>query len=120
MNKGRNAVERDAPDGAALVDLLGPTGEAFFRAMLDALPPIAFIIRPDGTAELYNRALQDFAGAPLGGDWQSRAALLHPEDRARVAAAREAAVAARSEDTLRGPLRRPHRGHRRHFLRHTA
>ncbi|HEX9489086.1 MAG TPA: PAS domain-containing protein, partial [Stellaceae bacterium] len=99
MNKGRNAVERDAPDGAALVDLLGPTGEAFFRAMLDALPPIAFIIRPDGTAELYNRALQDFAGAPLGGDWQSRAALLHPEDRARVAAAREAAVAAGSEYT---------------------
>src|SRR5258708_7141473 len=98
-NQGRHAVEKDGPEVSTLVDLLGVTGEAFFRAMLDALPQIAFVIRPDGTAEFYNRALRDFVAAPLGSDVQSRAALFHPEDRQRFVPAREPAAPARPADT---------------------
>src|SRR5713226_9253823 len=116
-NQGRNAVERYGTEVATLVDLLGVTGEAFFRAMLDALPQIAFVIRPDGTAAFYNRALRDFVAAPLGSDVQSRAALFHPEDRLRFVTAREAAVAAGSAYTIEARLRRHDGAYRWHAIR---
>jgi PAS domain S-box-containing protein len=117
-SKGRNAVENQGPDGVALADLLGGvTGEAFIRAMLDTLPQIAFVIRPDGSAEYYNRALRDFAGAVLGSDMLSRTALLHPEDRERLLAARAAAVAIGSAYTVEARLRRHDGVYRWHIIR---
>ncbi len=110
-------MEKDGTEVATLVDLLGVTGEAFFRAMLDALPQIAFVIRPDGTAAFYNRALRDFVAAPLGSDVQSRAALFHPEDRQRFVTAREAAVAAGSAYTIEARLRRHDGAYRWHAIR---
>jgi PAS domain S-box-containing protein len=113
-------VEKNRADGAALVDLLGgATDEAFVHAMLDALPQIAFVIRPDGMAAYYNRTFRDYAGAALGDDRQSRAALLHPEDRKAVAATRAAAVAAGRGYTLEARLRRHDGGYRWHLIRAT-
>ncbi|HKW53483.1 MAG TPA: hypothetical protein VJO12_07315, partial [Stellaceae bacterium] len=75
----RQAATMAGPDGPVLAGVLGTGGAQFFRAVLDALPQIASIIRPDGTAEFYNRALRDYAGAELGLDPRARLALVHPE-----------------------------------------
>jgi PAS domain S-box-containing protein len=93
--------------------VLGSAGAAFFRAVLDALPQIAAIIRPDGMAEFHNRALRDYAGAALGVDRRARLALVHPEDRARIAQA----VAAGGAYTLEARLRRQDGVFRWHVIR---
>jgi PAS domain S-box-containing protein len=97
---------------AAVMEWQSGAGAAFFRALLDALPHIAAIIRPDGMAEFYNRALRDYAGGALGRDRRARLKLVHPEDRVRVAAA----VAAGAACTVEARLRRQDGAFRWHVI----
>jgi len=85
---------------AAVMEWQNGAGAAF--AVLDALPQVAALIRSDGIAEFYNRALRDYAGDTLGRDRRARLKLVHPMDRARVAAA----VAAGAACTIEARLRR--------------
>jgi PAS domain S-box-containing protein len=68
-----------------------------FRSMLEALPQMAFVIRSDGHAVYYNREFHDYVGREVGPEPASRDALLHPEDRQRLAGARRAAFRSRTE-----------------------
>src|SRR5437588_7396549 len=86
--------------------------EERFRLMLEALPQAAFIIRADGNAEYYNQALRDYVGAPIGADRDSRTALHHPQDQARLEAARRRGTAAGKEYTVELRIRRPDGGSR--------
>jgi len=99
--KGQHATTIERQNDPVLADVLGGAGATFLRAVLDALPQIAAIVRPDGIAEFYNRALRDYAGSALGIDRHARLALVHPEDRARVAQAVAAGVAYVIEARLR-------------------
>ena len=42
--------------------------EERLRLMVEALPDFAFVIRPDGIAEHYNKQMRDYVGGPLGTD----------------------------------------------------
>ncbi len=55
--------------------------EARFGALVDAMPQLAFVMRPDGSTELLNRRWADFADLPPDGDWT---ALVHPDEHAAV------------------------------------
>jgi PAS domain S-box-containing protein len=67
---------------------------ARLEEILDAVPHKILMVRPDGTALYYNRAIQAYAGAPIALDRASRdRQLIHPNDLARLAAVRSAAVA---------------------------
>jgi PAS domain S-box-containing protein len=56
--------------------------EERFRSMLESLPHIAFIQRPDGTAQYHNRRFFDYVGREgrLGHDMASRLVFHHPDD----------------------------------------
>ncbi|MBV8889675.1 MAG: PAS domain S-box protein [Alphaproteobacteria bacterium] len=91
--------------------------EERFRMMLEALPVSAFVIRSDGTAEFYNKALRDYAGDPIGLDPKSRTALQHPDDRLLLEAARREGTAKGEEYTVEVRIRRhdgAYRWHRVH------
>src|SRR4026209_1950666 len=61
------------------------------RQALDAMPHKGWMVKPDGPALFYNRAMRAFAGAAL--DLPDRPArekaLIHPDDLGRVAVARD-------------------------------
>jgi PAS domain S-box-containing protein len=59
-----------------------------FRAMLEALPLLAYVFRGDGHVIYYNRQFQHYIGRPVGPSPAARDALVHLDDRARVGAAR--------------------------------
>src|SRR5579884_602400 len=91
--------------------------EERFRTMLEAFPQIAFVIRPDGTAESYNRQFRDYVGGPIGTDLASRNALLHPDDRPVLEAARSEAMRRGEQYTVEVRIRRHdgvYRWHRLH------
>ncbi len=91
--------------------------EERFRLMLEALPQAAFIIRADGNAEYYNQALRDYVGVPIGADRAARTALHHPDDQARLEAARRKGTAAGEEYTVEVRIHRHdgvYRWHRIH------
>ena len=67
-------------------------GEERFRAMLETLPHIAVVLRPDGTSEYQNCRFFEYFGTGAS-DLASRLALHHPDDQAALIAARAAAVA---------------------------
>jgi PAS domain S-box-containing protein len=91
--------------------------EERFRLMLETLPEIAFVIRPDGTAEHYNRQLRQYAGMPIGPRPEDRSALHPPEDRKRVDLARARAFATEREFTVEARLRRHDGVYRWHRIR---
>src|SRR5262249_27833993 len=80
--------------------------EERFRLMLEALPQIAFVIRPGGVAEYYNQRFRDYVGGPIGLDAASRTALHHPDDRQRLVAARKKGAATDQEYTIEARIRR--------------
>ena len=80
--------------------------EERFRSMLEALPQIAFVIRPDGEAVYYNRQFRDYVGAAVGLDLADRNAVLDPEDLPKLAEARRAATAAGVEYLVEARMRR--------------
>jgi PAS domain S-box-containing protein len=79
--------------------------EARFRTMLEALPHLAFVLRPDGSTEYHNRRVVEYFGNEAAG-LAERMALIHPEDRPRLMAAREAGIAAGGEYSAEIRLRR--------------
>ncbi|HJT05930.1 MAG TPA: PAS domain S-box protein [Stellaceae bacterium] len=87
---------------AAVMEGQNDADATLLRAVLDALPQMAAIIRRDGVAEFYNRALRDYAAGALGLDRRARLRLVHPEDRMRIMAA----VAAGGAYTIDARLRR--------------
>src|SRR6185312_14987973 len=90
-----------APDGGLVVvfrdiDERKRTEEALratarrFRAMLEALPLMAYVFRGDGHVIYFNREFHNYVGRAVGPDPVARDALLHVDDRARVVRARTA------------------------------
>ena len=92
-------------------------GEERLRLMVDALPDIAFVIRPDGIAEHYNKQMRDYVGGPLGPTPADRSSLHPPEDRDRVDRARAQAFATGTEFTVEARLRRHDGAYRWHRIR---
>jgi PAS domain S-box-containing protein len=91
--------------------------EERFRAMLEALPQIAFVIRTDGIAQYYNRHFTDYVGHPIGLDPASRTALQHPDDQAALAKARLEGVLNDREYTVEARVRRRDGAYRWHVIR---
>ena len=94
---------RDVTDRRRAEEALRDSRERF-AAMLEALPHVAFVIRPDGTAEYYNRRLVDYVGHAIGPDPVSRTALQHPDDREALVEARRAGAAGDSAYTVEARL----------------
>jgi PAS domain S-box-containing protein len=88
------------------------------RQALDAMPHKVWMVKPDGPALYYNRAMRAFAGAALDlPDRPSREkALLHPDDLERVVAARDVAVAQPEDWSIEARLKCPDGGWRWHRL----
>jgi PAS domain S-box-containing protein len=88
------------------------------RQALDAMPHKVWMVKPDGPALYYNKAMRAFAGAALDlPDRPSREkALLHPDDLGRVAVARDAALADPQDWTIEVRLKCPDGGWRWHRL----
>ena len=80
--------------------------EERFRSMLEALPQMAYVVKPDGTAVYYNRQFRDYTGADAPSDPDVRLAMLHPEDRDRLVAARADGTAAGEEYAVEVRVRR--------------
>jgi PAS domain S-box-containing protein len=67
--------------------------EMYFRHLAEALPQIVWIIRPDGRATYFNRRFREYHGYEAGDALEDRSSNIHPDDKARTWAARDAAVA---------------------------
>src|SRR3954466_11543263 len=86
------------------------------RGGFEALPQISWINRPDGAVEVFNHRWTQFTGLgvrPVETEWVEA---FHPEDRARLLAAREAAPSlreARPVAVARGEPYQVHLGLRR-------
>ena len=91
--------------------------EERFRLMLEALPDIAFVIRPDGTGEHYNKQLRDYAGGSLGPTPADRSTLYPPQDRERVDRERAKAYATGRELVVDARMRRHDGVYRWHRIR---
>ena len=89
--------------------------EARFRTMLEALPHLAFVLRPDGSTEYHNRRFAEYFGIEPAG-LNERIALVHPEDRPRLMAMRAASVAAGTEYGIDVRVRRHDGLYRWHAL----
>jgi PAS domain S-box-containing protein len=85
------------------------TSDAQLRDALDAMPHKVWMVRPEGPALYYNRAMRAFAGDALDlPDRQSRErALIHPDDLHLVRAAAEQAIADSQDFELELRLRDP-------------
>src|SRR5258705_13498746 len=90
-------------------DGVSQTSDAQLRAALDAMPHKVWMVRPEGPALYYNRAMRAFAGETLKlPDRPSRErALIHAEDLPLVAAAAEQAIADPEDFELELRLRDP-------------
>ena len=120
-------------------DEASQTDDAQMRAALDAMPHKVWMVRPEGPALYYNRAMRAFAGAALnlpdraspragarfipttsaGLRWLADAALADPQDwnvEARLMSGRRVAVA--SAELLDAVARGRRRGVARHRHRH--
>ncbi len=91
--------------------------EERLRLMVETLPDIAFVIRPDGIAEHYNRQMRAYVGRPVGPTPADRSALHPPEDREAVDRARAHAFATGTEFAVEARLRRHDGVYRWHRIR---
>jgi PAS domain S-box-containing protein len=107
----RDVTERRQADEALL-----DSRERFYT-MLESLPQAAFVIRPDGMAEYYNRRFTDYVGHSIGIDPDSRTSLQHPEDRHLLVAARMQGAATDREYSVEARLRRHDGAYRWHLIR---
>ncbi len=88
-----------------------------FRAMLEALPLMAYVFRGDGHVVYYNRQFHQYIGRPVGPGPAARDALLHIDDRVRVVAARTEGFRSGREYSVEARICRHdgvHRWHRIH------
>jgi PAS domain S-box-containing protein len=88
------------------------------REALDAMPNKVWMVKPDGPAIYYNSAMRAFAGAALDlADRPSREkALIHPDDLARVAQARDASIRDSTDWSIEVRLKCPDGAWRWHRL----
>ena len=93
--------------------------EERFRAMLEALPQIAFVIRNDGIAEYYNRFFVDYVGGEIGRDPAARTALQHPEDQEKLLRARLEGAFYDREYVVECRIRRRDGAYRWHIIRNS-
>jgi PAS domain S-box-containing protein len=91
--------------------------EERLRLIVEALPDIAFVLRPDGIAEHYNKQKRDYVGRPLGATPAERASLYAPEDRARFESVRSEAFATGTEFVAEARMRRHDGVYRWHRIR---
>lgn len=81
--------------------------ESFYRQTLESMPGMTFTDTPDGACDYVSEQWAEFTGisatAQLGEGWMQ---VLHPEDRARAAAAWRAAVEERGDYDLEYRVRR--------------
>jgi PAS domain S-box-containing protein len=70
--------------------------EAKFRVLADSMPQIVWSAPPDGKPDYFNARWYEYTGLPVGSlnEPEGGAALVHPEDRAPVRTAWQAALAA--------------------------
>ncbi len=90
-----------APDSRA-------TDEPDFRAIVDRVPSLIVTFQPNGTLEFGSRSVLDYFGLSLEElrGWCGSDFIVHPDERAIVAASWSEAVAARSPHTYEQRLRR--------------
>ncbi|MGE0259261.1 MAG: response regulator, partial [Alphaproteobacteria bacterium] len=91
--------------------------EERLRLMVETLPDIAFVIRPDGMAEHYNQQMRDYVGGPVGPAPADRSSLHPPDDRDAVDKARAYAFATGTEFSVEARLRRHDGVYRWHRIR---
>ncbi len=108
----RTQTDKVGHDPAPLRD-----NDELFRAMLDMLPQIASLFSPESRAEYTNKAFIDYVGHPIGPTLAERLELVHPEDRARLVAARNAGLAARTDYAVDVRIRRHDGAYRWHTIR---
>jgi PAS domain S-box-containing protein len=128
--RSRLVPERDAT--GQVISLLGITEdvsdepgaeldrEAWFRSIVEVIPHMVWVARPDGANEFNNKQLEDYAGVSgetlLGDGWVQ---VIHPEDRAGAISTWADAQATGKPFTL--PVRvRGHTGAYRWFLARAA
>jgi PAS domain S-box-containing protein len=90
--------------------------EERFRSMLEALPQMAYVVEPDGVARYNNRQFRDYTGTATSSDPDVRLALVHPQDRARLATARADGSAIGREYTVEVRIRRHDGAYRWHRI----
>jgi PAS domain S-box-containing protein len=90
--------------------------EKRFQLLLETLPHIAFVIRPGGQAEYYNRNFIDYVGFCPGPDRADRTALNHPDDQAPLEIARAVGAAANTEYIVEARIRRHDGAYRWHRI----
>jgi PAS domain S-box-containing protein len=90
--------------------------EERFRSMLEALPQMAYVVEPGGVALYYNRQFREYTGVATPSDPDVRLAMLHPEDRARLFAARAEGSAIGREFTVEVRIRRHDGAYRWHRI----
>jgi PAS domain S-box-containing protein len=81
-------------------------GEERYRAIAESLPAMVWIVRFDGSTIYQNRRVSDYTGLPFLADQDARAAFIHPDDQAALAASRIQAREAPREYQLEVRLRR--------------
>jgi PAS domain S-box-containing protein len=92
-------------------------GESRFQLLLETLPHIAFVLKPGGHAEYYNQNFIRYLGFLPGPDRTARNALIYPDDRHNIEAARITAAASSTEYIVEARLLRHdgvYRWHRIH------
>ncbi len=96
----------------------GPAAESDerFRLLLDTLPYMAFVIGADGRSQHYNQRFLDYHGHIPGPDAAARTALLHPEDRPRLTAARRDGAGSDRDYIVEARLRRHDGAYRWHRI----
>jgi PAS domain S-box-containing protein len=106
------------PRGTLIAQMPVETKDARLREVLDAMPHKVWMVRPDGPAIYYNRAMREFAGEALTLPERSgrEIALIHPEDLPTLAAARSAAAQEQKNCTLEVRLKCPDGSWRWHQL----
>jgi PAS domain S-box-containing protein len=67
--------------------------EARFRAFVEGAPHKMWVTRADGGVEFFNAAWRDYTGLSPDPDQAAWAGIVHPDDRARLLAVREAGLA---------------------------
>jgi PAS domain S-box-containing protein len=92
--------------------------DARLSEALDAMPHKVWMVRLDGPAIYYNRAMREFAGCALRlPDRQSRErALVHPDDLSRFISERNSALECGSDWSVEVRLKCPHGAYRWHRL----
>jgi PAS domain S-box-containing protein len=90
--------------------------EERFRSMLEALPQMAFVFRGDGHAIYYNREFHDYIGHPVGSEPAARDALIDPDDRERLRAARIGGFKTAAEYAVEARVRRHDGAYRWHRI----